>query len=348
MLEIITSKINWKAALSKVESYDFYHTYDYHQIAKNKEDKVVLIKYIEEDKIICLPIIIRKIKGTDFNDATSVYGYSGPLQKNVDKSFDNSNFVEELSVFFKEQKIISVFSRLNPFIKNQETILNALGEVSKIGNLVNIDITKNLDRQRTLFSKITKRHINKANKFLEIKICKEKNDLKVFKNLYYENMDRVNAKDEYYFSEEYFHELVNSTDFKTDVIFAIDKQSGEIISAAIMIKTNKIIQYHLSGTKTAYLKLSPLRLLIDKMRINGTNEKFKYFNLGGGLGNREDDLFRFKSSFSKDFKSFEVWRYIVNKEVYNNLVQENGVNINLDFFPLYRYNEELFNVVKNK
>jgi hypothetical protein len=343
MLEIINSKINWNAALSKVESYDFYHTYDYHQIAKKKEDKAVLLKYREEDKIICLPIIIRKIKGTDFNDATSVYGYSGPLHKNVDKLFDNSYFVKELSAFFKKKKIIAVFSRLNPFIKNQETILNTLGEVVKIGNIVNIDITKNLDSQRTLFSKTTKRYINKGNKLLEIKISKEKNDLKVFKKLYHENMDRVNANDEYYFSEEYFHELVNSTDFKMDILFAIDKQSGEIISAAMMIKTNKIIQYHLSGTKTAYLKLSPLRLLIDKMRINGTNENFKYFNLGGGLGNREDELFRFKSSFSKDFKPFEVWRYIVNKEVYNNLVQEKEIDTNSGFFPLYRYNKKLTN-----
>jgi len=66
----------------------------------------------------------------------------------------------------------------------------------------------------------------------------------------------------------------------------------------MMVKTNNIIQYHISGTKNDHLNLSPIRLLIDEMRLRGTAENYRYFNLGGGLGNNEDELFRFKSSFS--------------------------------------------------
>ena len=75
------------------------------------------------------------------------------------------------------------------------------------------------------------------------------------------------------------------------------------------------------------------------MRIKGTEENYKYFNLGGGLGNVQDDLFRFKASFSKDFKSFQVWKYIANKEVYNSFVKEKQMYLNTDFFPLYRYTD---------
>ena len=55
------------------------------------------------------------------------------------------------------------------------------------------------------------------------------------------------------------------------------------------------------------------------MRVNATNQGFKYYNLGGGLGGKEDSLFKYKSSFSKDFRDFQIWRYEVNKKAYDEL-----------------------------
>ncbi len=339
-LNIITSKKEWQDLLTEVENYDFYHTYDYHNLSKEKDEKAVLIKYVEDDNIVGLPLIIRKINDSEYFDATSVYGYSGPLQKNISEAFDNSNFIDELNQYFKAEKIISVFSRLNPFIKSQSAILNGIGETVKLGNVVNIDLTLPLDEQRTIFSKTTKRYLNKGRKTLKVICSNEEKDIKEFIKLYYENMDRVKAKRNYYFSEEYFNEFINSKDFKTDVLFAVEKETDKIISAAMMVKTNDIIQYHISGTKNEFLSISPIRLLIDEMRIRGTEEKYTYFNLGGGLGNEEDELFRFKSSFSKDFKSFEIWKYITNQEVYNELSSSNKeFEGKVDFFPLYRYQE---------
>ena len=73
------------------------------------------------------------------------------------------------------------------------------------------------------------------------------------------------------------------------------------------------------------------------MRIIATNNGCKFFNLGGGLGGRDDDsLFDFKSSFSKDFKEFKLWKYIVKQDVYDDLVAKKGVPEDSDFFPLYR------------
>ena len=104
-----------------------------------------------------------------------------------------------------------------------------------------------------------------------------------------------------------------------------------------MIKTDSIIQYHISGTRDKYLHLTPIRVLIDEMRIRGTEQGYKYFNLGGGLGSSEDSLFNFKASFSKDFKDFKIWKYVVNQSLYENLVKQySDLNGNQEFFPLYR------------
>lgn len=336
--DIITEKNDWKCALSKVENYDFYHTYDYHNISKKENERAVLLKYIECDIIICLPLIIRKINNTQFCDATSVYGYAGPLHKNINTNFDNTNFIKVLNIFFNNENIVSVFSRLNPFISYQDKILNKIGEITKLSNVVNIDLTMPPEDQRMAFSKTTKRYINKGNKFFDSKISTDKKDILAFIELYHENMDRVNATKEYYFSNDYFFKFLNCDDFNAEMLFAISKESNTIVSAAIMVKTNNIIQYHLSGTKNDSLSLSPIRFLIDEMRIRATQQNYTYFNLGGGLGNKEDELFSFKSSFSKDFKPFKVWKYIVNKEAYEELVKETDFYIDekTDFFPLYR------------
>ncbi|MEW7291831.1 GNAT family N-acetyltransferase [Aquimarina sp. 2304DJ70-9] len=336
-IEIIEEKVEWQNLLNMVEYYDFYHTYDYHQLSKAPDEKPILIKYEDKGNVIGLPLLLRKIFDTDYYDVTSVYGYAGPLCSTINSSFNNLDFASQLNQFFREKKVVSVFSRLNPFIKNQEIVLKGLGDLVQLGTIVNIDLTQDIDIQRSVFSKTTKRYINKGRKLCSVRLSNSKEDISTFMELYYENMDRVQAKKNYYFTEDYFNYFINSSDFKTDVLLATYNETNEIISAAMMVKTNNIIQYHISGTRDDYLYLTPIRILIDEMRIKGTSENYKYFNLGGGLGGAEDSLFRFKSSFSKDYRDFKVWKYIVNREVYDQLTsQYTDLDNETDFFPLYR------------
>ncbi len=340
-MNIITEKEDWTHALKQVPYYDIYHTYEYHEISKaTPEDTPILIEYIDGVHKIYLPLIKRHIPNTSFFDATSVYGYAGPIHVNIDAQFDTSKFSTALTAVLKEENIISVFSRLNPYIQHQESILKALGAVKTLGNIVNIDLSKPIDTQRTLFSKTTKRYINKCRKLFDVKMSSEKADIKAFIDLYYENMDRVNAVGRYYFTETYFFNIIAQLKAKVDILFAIDKETKQIVSAAMMFKTKDIIHYHISGTKNDTLNLSPIRLLIDEMRIIGTQEGYTYFNLGGGLGNKEDNLFKFKSSFSKDFKPFKIWKHVVNPSVYDELVSAHcnrEALTSTDFFPLYRH-----------
>ncbi len=336
-LRIITSKVEWQEVLKHVDNYDFYHTYDYHNLSKTKDEKAILIKYTEGNILIALPLIIRKIGDSKYFDGTSVYGYAGPLQINVNNAFNNRNFVQALEQFFKEENIISIFSRLNPYIDNQHLILEKFGEIEDLGNVVNIDITKDIDFQRTQYSKSTKSRVNKARKQCYIKQVNTENEINEFIDIYYENMKRLNAKDSYFFDRKYFLDFYNSKDFKTTILMVFDNETNKAIAAAMFVITNDIIQFHLSGTKNDSLNIAPARLFIDEMRLIGTKEGCKFYNLGGGLGSETDSLFDFKASFSNDYKSFKVWKYIVNKEIYNKLAIEQELTDDVDFFPLYRY-----------
>jgi len=103
----------------------------------------------------------------------------------------------------------------------------------------------------------------------------------------------------------------------------------------MFVKTNNIIQYHLSGTRNEHFKIAPSRLLLDEMRIQGTEQNFTYFNLGGGYNGKDDALYNFKSSFSHDVKEFKAWKYISNQKVYDEL-SKGTKTLDADFFPAYR------------
>ncbi len=344
MIESIQDRKAWKVLLSEFEIFDYYHTFDYHQIAKNGEEEAIILRYQDDNSLVALPLIIRRIPGSDYKDATSVYGYSGPLVKLGKKEFDADRFKRELDTFLMESGIICVFSRLHPFIPRQEVCLQGLGEIQNKGNIVNIDLTRPLDMQRQEYRNRYKTYINKCRRLYTIKNAESSAEVDTFIQLYLETMNRVGAKNHYFFDASYFFELLKSRDFETELLLATDNCNGAIISGAMFIKTNGIVQYHLSGSDMAYAHLHPIKMLIDEMRIRGTIEKDIYFNLGGGLGNEEDSLFEFKSGFSNDYRPFKVWKYVVNGRAYRKLVKEKKEQERNDlhdeyssFFPRYRF-----------
>ncbi|MBM1106754.1 peptidoglycan bridge formation glycyltransferase FemA/FemB family protein [Aurantibacter crassamenti] len=344
MIELIKSKDDWTEIVDLIDHSDFYHTYYYHQLSKKEDEEPVLIKYTDAYNLIALPLLIRTIEGTPYFDATSVYGYAGPLLHSEQKTFDNSEFKRELMQFFEEQKIISVFSRLHPYIDYQECLLSGIGTTPHHNDVVNIDLTHPLDIQRQQYSSRLKTYINKARRECTIRNGTTEEDIKIFMDLYYENMNRVHANLSYFFDERYFYQLMLGCHFESEMLLVTHNETQTVVGGAIFIKTDEIVEYHLAGTKDEYLHLNPLKLLIDEMRIRATNENYKYFNLGGGKSSKHDSLFNFKASFSDNLRPFKLWKVIVNQEIYNELIELEKKKIDheivedySEYFPIYRY-----------
>ncbi|NRD24699.1 peptidoglycan bridge formation glycyltransferase FemA/FemB family protein [Winogradskyella litoriviva] len=342
MIEVITEQSVWNAAIKQVEHYDFYHTYCYHDLSRKANETPILIKYKDENSLVLLPLLVREIENTEYKDATSVYGYAGVLLLSDNKCFENESFKKELNQYFLDHKIVSVFSRLHPYLNHQEEVLNGLGYISNPGEVVYINLSEPLDIQRQRYSSRLKTHVNKASRLCTIIEGETEAHLRAFMDIYYENMSRVNANDSYFFDESYFIKLMKNQECNVDLSLAICNETQAIIAGAIFIKTDNIVQYHLSGIKEAYLDLNPIKLVIDNMRVKATKEGFKFLNLGGGRSSKQDSLFSFKSSFSKNYKPFKLWKYIINKEVYDNLTKQHLANscdedIEIgEFFPAYR------------
>lgn len=327
----------WNQIVRRSYLYDFHHTGFYHQI--DNQDQSKLFVATRGDNFIALPLVFRTISGSDWADATSVYGYSGPVA-NHEATFQRTDLVnyfwDEVTSYFRENRIISAFSRLHPLI-NQHLFFEGHGEISPLNKTVSINLKLDPDEQRRQYRKSNKSEINQLRrKGFVVEKAESVGEIERFIEIYYETMDRVYASSNYYFAREYFHRFLDNDAFDNQLLLA--KFEGEIAAGAIFTMTDKIMQYHLAGTTEPYIRETPMKLILDEARLLGNEKQLDYLHLGGGVGGSDDDsLFRFKSGFSKQLCQFSVWKYIIDREKYDSLVQVRKIkNVTSGFFPLYR------------
>ncbi|WEA01213.1 GNAT family N-acetyltransferase [Mucilaginibacter sp. SJ] len=340
MIKIFTllNKEEWISYVGNSAEYDFYHTWHYHSL-ETAGDPVLFI-YEELDTFIGFPLLQRKIPGSDYSDLTCVYGFSGPFSnKKIDEIDEElmENFKSAFNNFLVKEKYVSVFVRLHPFYKQQK-LLEKFGGVHENGKTVVLDLSLPIDEQRKKYRQSTMDAIKHAwKKGFRIEDETNTAGIKTFVEIYTENMKRVGASNYYLFNEKYFSEILNTSEYDARLLTVYYNDTA--IASTIIVFTNGIIQAHLVGTRAEYLHHSPTKFLADSITQIGREKGMKYYNLGGGLGFKNDKLFDWKCAFSDFHLDFKTWRYVANPEIYQKLLQDKGIeeNAEVDFFPLYRY-----------
>jgi CelD/BcsL family acetyltransferase involved in cellulose biosynthesis len=343
----------WLQVLSQTYQHDFYHLPDYHKLAESQGEGLPrLFVYTEGQYLIALPLLLRPVEsvngleklGSGCNDASSVYGYPGPLASHqLLPSKVLSNFRAALCEALQELGIITVFSRLNPLIPSQLGILSGLGNCRYIGPTISIDLTLPVQLQRSQYRKNHKITINKLRRAgISCLYDKEKVFFEDFIKIYYETMERVKASNYYYFDHSYFQQLVFNRE--TSVQLFVTLEGNQVISGGLFTVADGIIQYHLGGTLDEFLNLSPTKLLFDEVRLWAYEQGLRSFHLGGGNGAQEDSLFQFKAGFSRRQHKFYIWTWILFPEIYRQLCAEkanwntqNRLKLGaINYFPEYR------------
>jgi hypothetical protein len=342
----------WMNVLERSFQYDFYHLPSYHLLAEQRgEGQAYLFAYMEEPYCIAVPLLLRPVGtvpglgqcGEGWWDATSVYGYTGPVSSHVyiPESVQR-DFRAALRDALQQRQIVTVFSRLHPLVLQHELIFG-LGERTSIGRTVSIDLTLPIDEQRSHYRKNHKHGINKLVRMGATCLHDQNMDyLETFIDIYYETMNRVNASEFYFFDGIYFRNLISA--LKANMQLFVCLLDDDIICAGLFTLCNDIVQYHLGGTRNSFLKLAPMKLLFDTVRIWANEHKAHHFHLGGGVGSTEDSVFHFKAGFSKQRHAFSVWRWVLLPEMYYRLCKERnewnnryGLNlVSTEYFPAYR------------
>lgn len=338
MIDIINTEKDWDKILLEIGGYDFYHTYGYHKVLCKEEEEPILVLYNEENIRIALPFLKRKVNN-EFYDLTSAHGFVGPVSYGVEEDFDNKNFRILFGNLMVSENIISVFSKLNPFIKGQNLILKGLGQVELVGELIYFNQEMDDETQRSHYNKNTRRTLKKLRETATVRVSNSVEDIPAFVELYHATMNRLNAKDVFYFDHDYFAHLIDSELVDCKFLFATDNETKDIIAASFVAHSSEICHLELVATNENYFKYGPSRILYDEARTMMKNDQIKYLVLGGGTGGRDGSLMKFKASFTQNYIDNSIWKYISIPEVYHAIQTDTQKNSDTRFFPKYRFIE---------
>ena len=340
----------WSATLSQLP-HDVYHLSDYVALdAKRTNTFPEAFLLQEEDKIFFAPYLLRSCSNltdcltTEIYDVISPYGYPGILMSQA--ALKNSEFPDFALAQFRrtlqEKNVCSAFLRLHPILSDEFAKVFQSDPLSENGKTVSIDLTLDEDK---IWAKTRRGHQSTINKCMRLGLTARtvpiSEYLDEFIAIYEETMSRVKAHDDYYFGRDYFEGLLKLGD---KVHLGIVEFEDEIVSACLFFESCGIVQAHLGGTKTEFLKQSPFNLLLHYMRLWAKARGNQYLHIGGGVGGKKDNLYTFKSGFSKQRHDFFTLRYIIDPKRYQDLLQHRAKSINKSvedlqrsqFFPAYR------------
>lgn len=334
--------------------HDIYHLPEYMALeARRIKATPEAILIADNENIFFLPYLLRhcneivdgELLIQKVFDVVSPNGYAGILLSeaaaNMPEFLDFA--MNQLIHLFKKKYVCSAFFRLHPIL-NQDfnKILNS--DVCQVnGETVSIDLRLS---ESEIWHQTRPEHRNKINRCkrngLEVRIVPYYKYIDRFIEIYEETMARVGAAKFFYFDREYFLQMGNALGDKIHLcIVELDEQA---ICGGLFTECCGIIQYHLGGTKTNFLKQAPSKLMFDYVRFWAKERGNEVFHLGGGVGGAKDSLYQFKAGFSKQRHALVTQRIIIDERQYLNLVDLRAKSLNIEaekllktyFFPAYR------------
>lgn len=346
-VDIITDPGDWETIIKQAD-YDIYDLPAYVKLcARHEHGQAVLFVAREAGNTFWLPLIIRPVDvGTEkkYFDATSPYGFSGPrlvTRADQDKNVFVAQSLEALYDYCRSNLVISVFVRFHPLISTVLDAYNDFGNLVRHGETVSIDLTLT---EHEMWYQMRRNHRQDISKLrsgpMTVGLDADFACYADFMEIYWQSMKRAYADEYYYFSPEYFSDLREA--WGEHLHLCTVHLEDSLCCAGLFTEINGIVHCHLDGTRNEALKISPIKLMFDYMRIWAKERGNKILHIGGGVGCQADSLFHFKAGFSRNRHSFYTWRAITDQKAYVDTVRqvdaahEVTAEETQGYFPFYR------------
>ena len=345
----------WVATLKEL-CHDVYHLpiYNYLEAKRTKTsaeafllqdgDRIFFVPYLLRS---CNDIILDESKITDIFDVTSAYGYPGILLSEAAKNTPGfaDAAINEFKYQLRSKGVCSGFFRLHPIFGDNFQQIFQPDTFTVLGETISVDLTLS---EPEIWAQMRRGHQSRINKCkrlgINARVVPFAGYIDEFKLIYLETMNRVKAKDFYYFDDDYFNDLLKLGD-NIHLCLVYLEDEDEIIAACLIFECCGIVQTHLGGTKTQFLCNSPFNFLLHYVRVWAKERGNKYMHIGGGVGGcKTDSLYHFKSGFSRQRHNWQILRLILDEEKYDYLLQTRAKALNIpvekllesNFFPAYR------------
>ena len=335
----LSNKIQWKEYVNKFDNIDFHFHSDYHDLYKLRygNSEPIMWVYENENNLFIYPFNITRIdldidKNKKYFDISSSYGFLGPASNTNNKEFILQAWIE-FDKWAMNKNIVLEFIRFNPLLDNQNIChkdtsveFNRLVGVSDLRGGKPDFINKIPSKTRNMIRKAIK------NDFKTTKI--NFNDVKKdFMNLYLDTMKRNKSTSFFDYDSDYFDKLAKFNETKFYGVY----KGKELVAGGIFFASNNIATYHLGACKKEFLTYGLSNLYLYDATMDFIKKNFLYINLAGGrTTSPEDSLLRFKRDNSTDLKKFFIGKRIINKEIYNYIINKFNLLKKNDKFIFYR------------
>ena len=341
MIDIIeiTDSERWDGIVTSFAQYDVYYLSGYVKGFRLHGDGEPELMYYDSESLRAIYVYMKRAVEDCWFDAITPYGYGGVLFEGDSSQENIVRFYDEFVESMRNRNIVSNFVRYHPQLRNADN-MRSVATVIDLGNTIEMAldseevILQNMIHQnRTSIRKAAKRGV-------EIRCGQGAELFDEFIEIYNSTMSRDEAKEYYYFGREFYDSLAN--DLKNNYLMFYAVYEGVVISMAIMLFANGRMHYHLAGSRVEYRNMAAGNLLLYEAALWGVQHGYKTLHLGGGVGSGEDNLFRFKRSFNKNYEcQFSIGKEIFLQDIYSELVQQRiaadpEFDVASNFFPLYR------------
>ena len=334
----------WDAIVRSFYDYDVYWLSGYVKAFHIHGDGVPLLLYYENVKLKGINVVMKrdisnvprltnKVRPDTWFDFATPYGYGGWL---IEGNGNRKELFQEYVDWCRGNNIVSEFVRYHPVLNNYELSLDFYDVMSLGGT-----IAMNLDSPAAIWNNLTSKNRNMVRKAQKSGVViyngRYPEIYEKFRTVYNRTMDKDKADSYYYFERDFYQSLLNDLSEEAQVFYA--ELNKKIIAASIILATNGHLNYHLSGSLREYQNLAPSNLLLYKAALWGSANGCKTFHLGGGVGNHEDSLYKFKKSFYRGEPCrFHIGRIVFLEERYHEFVRMRKPDEISDssFFPRYR------------
>jgi hypothetical protein len=342
----------WPDALRRLR-HDFYHVPEYVRLDGewNRARPMAFLARSGEEELF-VPYLLRRCEslwpepaGSEtVYDVVSPYGYPGPLLSDAARRSPRfaRDAIRRLSETLRERGACSAFLRMHPLLGAGLSELFPEGFFTAAGETVAMDLTLG---EGELWKGIREGHqwtIKRCRKLGFVpRMVSLRAHVECVMEIYRETMDRVQARESYYFGRDYFERLA---EMPGQVHCGVVESEGRPAAACIFFECGGIVQAHLGGTRSEFLSRSPFHLLLYYAAGWARSRGNRYLHLGGGVGGSNDQLLLFKRGFSPLRFPFFTLRLVTDEGKYRELTARRAQAalvpveevVDGDFFPAYR------------
>jgi len=269
------------------------------------------------------PVIGREIPGSDRRDAISPYGYPG-FKLAADSGAPGAGVdpIDPASIDFSPTGLVSLFVRHR---LGSEPPLSG----STARNTVFIADPRERRKSRASDRQQIRRNEREG---YRVEIVSGPQSATVqragFLTAYLETMKRAGAEDRYLYDAAYFDEILTFEGSRLALAIA---PSGAVSAASIVVRSDGMLHYHLSGTANPHLRDSPMKNVVSGLVDLAVDEGLP-LNLGGGIS-AGDRLEEFKRGFANRSERLRTSEIICDADAYATLGEGRAPN---GYFPAYR------------